>query len=157
MFAKAERMSIGEFMKGKKEVVVKPELTVKDIISKINDPKVKRILATAATIIIVGKVGLPIIVGASIAHAALPEAVPVSAVSDAVKSKIIHAFDPLIQLTIALSYPIAAVMITAGCLFIMVGNREKGMGMIQMAGLGYILVQLSPLLMKLLVEIGRTV
>jgi hypothetical protein len=83
------------------------------------------------------------------------EAVPV--MSSVVQSKILHAFDPLIHMIQALSYPIAGVMIAGGCLFIMVGNRERGMQMLQNAALGYILVQLAPMLLELLVGVGSTV
>lgn len=67
---------------------------------------------------------------------------------------IIHAFDPLIKLIQQLSYPIAGVMLAAGCLFIMIGSKEKGMDMIKNAAIGYILVQLSPILLKILVQVG---
>ncbi|SEC17942.1 hypothetical protein SAMN05443246_3239 [Paenibacillus sp. GP183] len=79
------------------------------------------------------------------------------AVPGVVKEKILHAFDPLIDLAISLSYPIAGVMIAGGCLFVMTGNREKGMQMLQNAAIGYILVQLSPMLLNLLVGVGGTV
>jgi hypothetical protein len=87
----------------------------------------------------------------------LGEDVASMAVPDVVKGKILHAFDPLIDLAISLSYPIAGVMIAGGCLFVMIGNREKGMQMLQNAAIGYILVQLSPMFLKLLVGVGGTV
>ncbi|MNI98350.1 hypothetical protein D3C73_1571790 [compost metagenome] len=58
------------------------------------------------------------------------------------------------DLAISLSYPIAGVMIAGGCLFIMIGNREQGMKMLQNAAIGYILVQLSPMFLEMLVGIG---
>lgn len=67
------------------------------------------------------------------------------------------AFDPLIHLLITLSYPIAGVMIAGGCLFIMIGSKDKGIDMLRNASIGYILVQLSPLLLKILVGIGAGV
>jgi len=80
-----------------------------------------------------------------------------AAVPVAVKERILHAFDPLIDLAISLSYPIAGVMIAGGCLFIMIGNRERGMQMLQNAAIGYILVQLSPMFLNLLVGVGASV
>ncbi|MFH5181178.1 hypothetical protein ACHHV8_36765 [Paenibacillus sp. TAB 01] len=80
-----------------------------------------------------------------------------AAVPAAVKERILHAFDPLIDLAISLSYPIAGVMIAGGCLFIMIGNRERGMQMLQNSAIGYILVQLSPMFLNLLVGVGQTV
>jgi len=91
------------------------------------------------------------------AQVADPAAVPAMAMSAATKAKIMHAFDPLIHLVQSLAYPIAGVMIAGGCLFIMCGNREKGMQMLQNAAIGYILVQLSPMLLELLVGIGNGV
>lgn len=83
-------------------------------------------------------------------------AVPVmaAAVSATPQEVILHAMDPLIELIKALSYPIAGVMIAGGCLFIMVQSKEKGMEMIRNAAIGYILVQLSPLFLKLLVGVA---
>lgn len=102
--------------------------------------------------------GIPLTILAGLsqkAFAAAPEAVPV--IADATKNKILHAFDPLIHLIQSLSYPIAGVMIAGGCLFIMVGHREQGMKMLQNAAIGYILVQMSPLILDLLVGIGHSV
>lgn len=83
---------------------------------------------------------------------AAPAAVPVMASDTA--SKLMHVFDPLIRLVVSLSYPIAGVMIAGGCLMIMVQQREAGMKMLQNAAIGYILVQLSPTLLQLLVGVG---
>ncbi len=105
---------------------------------------------------IAGLLPLGILVASIPHHAfAAPEAVPV--IGGAIKDKIIHSFDPLIDLIQALAFPIAGVMIAGGCLFIMVGNRERGMQMLQNAAIGYILVQLSPLMLDLLVGIGQSV
>lgn len=111
------------------------------------DPKLGRI---------VGLLPLGVLVASIPHHAfAAPDAVPV--IGGAIKDKIIHSFDPLIDLIQALAFPIAGVMIAGGCLFIMVGNRERGMQMLQNAAIGYILVQLSPLMLDLLVGIGGAV
>lgn len=66
--------------------------------------------------------------------------------------KVISAFNPLVDLIQALSYPIAMIVVLGGSLFIMIGNKEKGFGMMQAAGLGYVLVQLTPLVLKILVD-----
>lgn len=155
MFARTETIPFGTFMKKEKKGE-KKELKIKDIIERVNDPKLKKILTTTATLIILGKTA-PLLTIPVLAQAVYPEAVPAAALTDAVKNKIIHAFDPLINVVQALSYPVAAVMITTGCLFIMVGNKEKGMNMLTMAGIGYILVQLSPVIMQILVGIGGMV
>jgi hypothetical protein len=79
------------------------------------------------------------------------------AIDGAITAKVVNAFYPLIELVQALSYPISLVMMLGGGLFVMVGNSDRGFGMIQKAGLGYILVQMLPLLMDLLVEIAKSI
>lgn len=76
-------------------------------------------------------------------------------VDGAVTDKVVSAFTPLTELVKALSYPICLVMMLGGGLFVMVGNSDRGFGMIQKAGLGYVLVQMLPILMDLLVEITK--
>jgi hypothetical protein len=78
------------------------------------------------------------------------------AVNGAVTAKVVAAFDPLVELVRALSYPIGLVMMLGGGLFVMVGNADRGFGMIQKAGLGYVLIQMLPILMDLLVEIAKS-
>jgi hypothetical protein len=146
MTMRTESMTIKEFLhRSEKERLSDKMIRVG---KRLNDTKVKATISTTVPLFFLSKYAI------SYAH---PQAVTTAAIPDAVKSKIIHAFDPLIELVTALSYPIAGVMIAGGCLFIMVGNREKGMSMIQTAAIGYILVQLSPLFLDLLVGIGEMV
>lgn len=67
-------------------------------------------------------------------------------------ARMIHAFDPLINLVQALAYPICMVVVLGGALFIMIGNKEKGFAMMQGAGLGYVLVQMTPVILNILVN-----
>jgi hypothetical protein len=78
------------------------------------------------------------------------------AIDGAITQKVVNAFAPLIELVQALSYPIGLTVMLGGGLFVMIGNSEKGFSMIQKAGIGYIMVQLLPLLMDLLVEIAKS-
>lgn len=73
--------------------------------------------------------------------------------------QIAKALDPLIHFIKDLSYPIAGVMITGGFLFIMLGGslREKGVDMIKNAAVGYILVQMTPIFLKILLTLGATI
>lgn len=80
-------------------------------------------------------------------------ALPAYAAEASLQSKVAAAFTPLVDLAQGVSYPLALIMIIGGCLFIMVGNKDKGFSMIQAAGIGYILCQIAPLIMGLLVEI----
>lgn len=83
--------------------------------------------------------------------------VTAAATSGAMYNNILHAFDPLITLVQALAYPVAMVVVLGGALFIMIGNREKGFSMMSGAGLGYVLVQMTPLVLNILVEAMRVV
>lgn len=67
-----------------------------------------------------------------------------------------HALDPVTQILVALSLPVASVVLIGGCFFFMFGKSEKAWTTIQNAGLGYILVQLSPLFLKVLEQIGKS-
>lgn len=68
-----------------------------------------------------------------------------------------HALDPLIQILVAISFPIASVIMVGACFFFMFGNSEKAWDMIMKAGLGYVLIQLSPLFFDILREVGKTI
>lgn len=74
-----------------------------------------------------------------------------------VKSKIIHAFDPIIQIVQGMAHPIAFLMITGGCLLLMMGQRSKGISMVKWAAIGYILVQFVPGIMRILEETGGAI
>jgi hypothetical protein len=124
------------------------------------DPRLKALLGFAVPMMFVAGGFPPFGITSAFAQTigvVAPAAVPAMAMAPALTTKILHAFDPLIDLIQSLSYPIAGVMIAGGCLFIMVGNREKGMQMLQNAAIGYILVQLSPMILSLLVGVGKSV
>jgi hypothetical protein len=93
-------------------------------------------------------------------YAASPEAITAmsaTSISSNTLSVIAHALDPVVQLLTAISFPIASIIMVGGCFFFMFGNNEKAWSTIQSAGLGYILIQLSPLFLKILKEIGNAV
>lgn len=82
-------------------------------------------------------------------------AVPVTgAVSGAVKSQIVHAFDPLVDLMMSLSLPIASVIITGAALMIMLGLKERGYNLMFTGCIGYVLIQLTPMFIKILAGVG---
>lgn len=70
---------------------------------------------------------------------------------------LIHAFDPLIEIIQSLAYPVGFVMICAGFLVIMTGNKTKGLHIIKWAALGFLGMQFAPGLMTLLGEVGRSI
>lgn len=65
--------------------------------------------------------------------------------------------DPVVEILIAISFPIASVIMIGACFFFMIGNTEKAWSMIMNAGLGYVLIQLSPLFLDILRTIGEAV
>ncbi len=78
-------------------------------------------------------------------------------IADTSLEMLANVLDPLIQLMVAISFPIASVIMIGGCFFFMVGNSEKAWQTIMNAGLGYVLVQMSPLFLKILRQVGEAV
>nr|WP_263327863.1 hypothetical protein [Neobacillus sp. Marseille-Q6967] len=79
-------------------------------------------------------------------------AVTVTANNAELYDKMLHAFDPLITLIQALSYPVAMIVVLGGAIMIMINQKEKGFSLMQGAGLGYVLVQMAPMVLNILVE-----
>lgn len=67
------------------------------------------------------------------------------------------ALDPVVQILVAISFPIASVIMVGACFFFMLGNSEKAWSMIMNAGLGYVLINLSPLFLQILKQIGEAI
>lgn len=65
--------------------------------------------------------------------------------------------DPVVQILVAISFPIASVIMVGACFFFMFGNSERAWNMIMNAGLGYVLIQLSPLFLDILRVVGEAV
>jgi xanthosine utilization system XapX-like protein len=91
-----------------------------------------------------------------------PQAVPAMAMPMpilglSVSEKIIHAFDPIVSLLQGMSYPVCFIMLSAGFLVIMTGNRSKGLNMIKWAAIGFIGMQFAPAIMAILVEVGKAI
>ena len=68
------------------------------------------------------------------------------------QTKIITAFDPLINLIQSMAYPVAMICVLGGGIFVMIGSQDKGYSMISRAALGYCLVMLLPMFMDILVD-----
>ncbi|MFD6439011.1 hypothetical protein ACFWDG_04200 [Peribacillus sp. NPDC060186] len=136
---KTEVMSINEFMARD----TKAEQDMRKVKLKATAKKVAKVAVT------VGVTAISIGFG-DVSFAAA------GALNGAVTAKVITAFNPLIELVQALSYPIGLTMMLGGGLFVMIGNSERGLSMIQKAGVGYVLIQMLPLLMDLLVEIAKS-
>lgn len=65
--------------------------------------------------------------------------------------------DPVVDILIAISFPIASVIMIGACFFFMIGNPERAWSMIMNAGLGYVLIQISPLFLDILRTVGEAI
>jgi len=93
-------------------------------------------------------------------HASAAESIPAAAtqvVAGATLQVLAHALDPLTQILVAISLPVASVVMIGGCFFFMFGQSERAWSTIQNSGLGYLLIQLSPLFIKVLEQIGKSI
>lgn len=76
----------------------------------------------------------------------------VYAAEESIKTKMMSAFNPLIDLIQGLAYPVAMVVVLGGSIFVMIGNSDKGFSMMQKAGLGYLLIMITPMILDVLVD-----
>jgi len=83
--------------------------------------------------------------------------IPTGAIADASLTMLANVLDPVLDLLVAISFPIASVIVVASFFLIMIGNQEKAFDMMMKAGLGYILIQLSPMLLEILRNIGQLI
>lgn len=58
------------------------------------------------------------------------------------------------QKIVDLSLPIASVILTGAALMVMLNQKERGYSMMMEASIGYVLIQMIPLFIKLLAGIG---
>lgn len=119
---------------------------------KVNIGKIARRVGTS--------IAIPLVMAKPTFAASNVEAVPARAkewMGEQTISALAHALDPLVDVLVALSFPIASVIIVGGCFFFMLGNSEKAWSTIQNAGLGYVLIQVSPLILSVLKQIGNAV
>ncbi|AJK89335.1 MULTISPECIES: hypothetical protein [Lysinibacillus] len=82
---------------------------------------------------------------------------PTGIIADKSLEILATALDPIVQILVAISFPIASVIMVGACFFFMLGNSEKAWGMIMNAGLGYVLINLSPLFLQILKQIGEAI
>jgi hypothetical protein len=87
-----------------------------------------------------------------------PQAIPANAVTDKVMGEVIaafaHLFDPIIDLMIAISFPVASAMIVWKIFMGFFKDQSEiweGIGRISLV---YVLVQMSPIFIKILKSIG---
>jgi len=73
-----------------------------------------------------------------------------------ITERIMHAFDPLIQLIQGLAYPVTFIMFSAGFLVMISGKPQRGLQMMKWAALGYLGMMFLPAIMTILVEVGKS-
>lgn len=82
-----------------------------------------------------------------------PNVALAASTKEQVSNQIMNAFDPLTHLVQGLAYPITFLTLTVAGIHWILDNKEKAVSMMQGSAIGFIIVQMSPLLMKLLVQI----
>ncbi|WP_391119389.1 hypothetical protein [Psychrobacillus sp. L3] len=88
---------------------------------------------------------------------ASPEMIPTGFIADKSLDVLTTILDPLLQIMVAISFPIASVIMVGACFLFMFNNSDKAWDMIMKAGLGYVLVQMSPLFLEILRQVGKAV
>lgn len=78
-------------------------------------------------------------------------------IADSSLNMLANILDPVVQILMAISFPIASVIMLGACFLFMIGNSEKAWSTIFNAGLGYVLIQMSPLFLNILREVGKAV
>lgn len=104
-------------------------------------------------------IAVPLILAKPV-FAAEPEAITVGAthvIGEKTLEVIAHALDPLVDLMVALSFPIASVVMLGACFFFMFGQSDRAWNSIMQAGLGYVLIQIMPMLLDVLKQIGNAI
>ncbi len=143
---KMKSMSIGEFMSGDYKTKKKRNRSLRLAASSVFPLTLFPAMASAN--------------GAAVPAITYPTAIPVGAsewMSEKALETLAHALDPLVDLMVALSFPVASVIIIGGCFFFMLGKSERAWSTIQNAGLGYVLIQIMPLLLNVLKEVGGAI
>lgn len=139
--AKVQTIKFRDFMDGTWKLPKKSEL------KKLTDTLVKAGVMIPLTL-------------TTTAHASAAESIAASAtqvVAGTTLQVLAHSLDPLTQILVAISLPVASVVMIGGCFFFMFGQSERAWSTIQNAGLGYLLIQLSPLFIKVLEQIGKSI
>jgi hypothetical protein len=150
-------ISFNEFMSG--EYKVKAKEKNRKRIAKATKLATAAILPLA-TCGAVGTVGFAMKAFAATVPVTTPIAIEVTAkewMGAEMLSTLAHVLDPVIDILVALSFPIASVIIVGSCFQFMFDRADKGWQMIQNAGLGYVLIQVSPLILNVLKQVGNAV
>ncbi len=138
---RTETMSIKEFMNRGKDVI---------------SPEEKEIMKKGKTAGYAFGLSMLPLAFAPIAKPVSAETITVAAQGQ-MYDKMIVAFNPLIDLIQALAYPIAMVVVLGGAIMVMINQKEKGYSLMMGAGLGYVLVNMTPMVLNILVDAMKSV
>lgn len=86
-----------------------------------------------------------------------PEMIPTGFIADSSLELLANVLDPVVQIMMAVSLPIASVIMLGGSFFFMLGNSERAWQIIFNSALGYIIIQMSPLFLEILRQVGEAV
>lgn len=86
---------------------------------------------------------------------AAPEVIQTGIIADTTLDILTTALDPVVQILAAISFPVASVVMMGACFFFMFGNSERAWNTIMNAGLGYVLIQMFPLFLRILKDVGN--
>lgn len=78
-------------------------------------------------------------------------------VADASLTALATILDPVIDIMVAVSFPIASVIMVGAGFFFMLGQSERAWDIIFKCGIGYLFIQLAPLLLEILKTVGDTI
>lgn len=82
---------------------------------------------------------------------------PTGVIADKSLEMLATILDPVIQVLVAISFPVSSVIMVGACFFFMFGNSERAWNTIMNAGLGYVLIQMSPLVLDIFRTVGKAV
>lgn len=83
--------------------------------------------------------------------------IPTGYVADKSLETLANILDPIIEILMVVSFPIASVIMIGGSFFFLLGNSEKAWSTIFNAALGYIIIQMSPLFLQIMREVGEAI
>jgi hypothetical protein len=149
----AGTITLGEFMSGdfrRKEIARNKK--IKKLLKKSLIP-----IATGGTVGTLSLMASGLVLAAPAVVPVVVEAGAKQWMGEQTLSLLSHVLDPVVDILVALSFPVASVVIVGACFFFMLGNSEKAWTMIQNSALGYVLVQVSPLILAVLKKIGEAV
>lgn len=82
---------------------------------------------------------------------------PTGIIGDTALSALTTVLDPIIDIMVTVSFPLASVIFVGSGFFFMLGQQERAWDMIFKCAMGYIFIQLSPLLLDILKNVGSLV